>query len=165
MNDTQIKTDSKNKEKASLRGEAPQEHFTKSKKNKKVNPETVAARKLLISMSQEAQDMMELADSGVELEGFEDCEKVNDYLLVMHQQVTGCKIFKTFGEWKKAGYKVKKGSKAYRVWGSPLKAKKQGEDQQVEAEDKKDAEKTFKYWPMCCLFNENQVEQIHSNEH
>ena len=32
MNNTQVKNDSQNKEKASLRGEAPQEHKVKSKK-------------------------------------------------------------------------------------------------------------------------------------
>lgn len=165
MNNTQVKNDSQNKEKASLRGETQKVHGVKSEKAKKVNPETAAARKLLIAMSQEAQDMMEMVENGMELEGFEGCEKVNDFLLVMHQQATGCEQFKTFHEWKKAGYKVKKGSKSYRVWGSPLKAKKPGEEQQqvepaAEADGKNDAEKTFKFWPMCSLFTENQVEPI-----
>jgi hypothetical protein len=170
MNNTQVKNDSQNKAKSkeSLRGEAPQKHGVKSKKIKKVNPETAAARQALIAMSQEAQDMMEMAENGMELEGFEDCEKVNDFLLVMHQQATGCEHFKTFHDWKKAGYKVKKGSKSYRVWGSPLKAKKPGEEQQAEpapeAEGKSDAAKTFKFWPMCSLFTENQVEPIEGGE-
>ena len=164
MNNTQVTNDSQNKEKTSLRGEAPQEHGVKSKKARKVNPETVEARKLLIAMSQKVQGMMEMAENGLELEGFEECEKVNDYLLVMHRQVSGCETFKTFAEWKKSGYKVKKGSKSYRVWGSPVKNKEQGEEQQAEpapkGEGKKDAEKAYKFWPMCCLFNENQVEPI-----
>lgn len=162
MYNTQTQNDSQNKVKASLRGEAPQEHGVKSKKQKKVNPETVAARKLLIAMSQEAQDIIE---SGLDVEGFEGCEKVNDFLLVMHQQATGCETFKTFHDWKKAGYKVKKGSKSYRVWGSPLKAKKQGEEQPApEVEGESDVEKTFKFWPMCSLFTENQVEPIEGCE-
>ncbi|MCU7879296.1 MAG: YdaF family protein [Candidatus Thiodiazotropha sp. (ex Lucinoma aequizonata)] len=141
-------------------------HVVKNKKTKKVNPETVAARQALIAMSQEAQDMMEMAENGMELDGFEGCEKVNDFLLVMHQQASGCEQFKTFHDWKKAGYKVKKGSKSYRVWGSPLKAKKQGEEQPAEpaAEGKSDAEKTFKFWPMRSLFTENQVEPIDGDD-
>jgi len=165
MNNTQVKNDSQNKSnsKPSLRGEAQKVHVGKTKK---VNPETVAARQALIAMSQEAQDMMEMAENGMELAGFEGCEKVNDFLLVMHQQATGCEQFKTFHDWKKAGYKVKKGSKSFRVWGSPLKAKKQGEEQQAEpaTESKTDAEKTFRFWPMCSLFTENQVEPIEGGE-
>ncbi len=162
MNNTQVKDDSQNKEKASLRGEAPQEHGVKGKRTKKVNPATVAARKALIAMSQEAQDMMEMVENGMELEGFEGCEKVNDFLLVMHKQASGCKMFKTFHDWKKAGYKVKKGSKSFRVWGSPLKAKKSDGEQQTapKTEGESNAEDTFKFWPMCSLFNENQVEPI-----
>jgi hypothetical protein len=159
MYNTQTQNDSQNKVKASLRGEAPQVHGVKSKKQKKVNPETVAARQLLIAMSQEAQDFIE---SGLEVEGFEECEKVNDYLLVMHQQATGCETFKTFHEWKKAGYSVKRDMKAFRIWGSPVKAKKA--EAQAQAESDTDAENTFKYWPMCCLFNESQVERIEGNE-
>ena len=170
MNNTQVKNDDQNKSnsKESLRGEAPQEQGVKGKKTKKINPETLAARQALIAMSQEAQDMMEMAEGGMELEGFEGCEKVNDFLLVMHQKATGCETFKTFHDWKKAGYKVKKGSKSYRVWGSPLKAKKQGEEQQAapaaEVKGKSDAEKTFKFWPMCSLFNDSQVEPVEGGE-
>ena len=162
MNNTQVTNDSQNKlnSKSSLRGEAPQKHSVKNKKTKRVNPEMAAARKALIAMSQEAQDMMVIAENGMELEGFEGCERVNDFLLVMHQKSTGCEQFKTFHDWKKAGYKVKKGEKSFRVWGSPLKAKKQGEEQQPVVEEKKDIEDTFKFWPMCSLFNENQVEPI-----
>lgn len=162
MNNALAKNDSTEKANDSLRGEAPQKHDVK-KKTKKINPETVAARQALIAMSQEAQAIMEM---GAEVEGFEECEKVNDFLLVMHQQATGCEHFKTFHDWKKEGYKVKKGSKSFRVWGSPLKAKKQGEEQQLEAvqEAESDAEKTFKFWPMCSLFNESQVEPIQGDE-
>lgn len=165
MNNALAKNDSTEKANDSLRGEAPQKHDVK-KKTKKINPETVAARQALIAMSQEAQDMMEMAADGMELEGFDGCEKVNDFLLVMHQQATGCEHFKTFHDWKKEGYKVKKWSKSFRVWGSPLKAKKQGEEQQPEAvqEAESDAEKTFKFWPMCSLFNESQVEPIQGDE-
>lgn len=57
---------------------------------------------------------------------------------------------------------IEAGSKSYRVWGSPLKAKKTGEGEQAapESDNKTDAEKTFKFWPMCSLFNESQVELL-----
>ena len=163
MNNIQVKNDrqKKSNSKESLRGETPQKHGIKRKKTRKINPETVAARKILIAMSQKAQDMMEMPGNDIHFEG---CKKINDYLLVMHKKDTGCEQFKTFYDWKKEGYKIKKGAKSKRVWGSPLKAKKQGEEKQAkgvpETESKSDVEKTFKFWPMCSLFSENQVELI-----
>ncbi len=50
MNDPQVKDDSRNNEKASLRGETPQEHGVKGKRTKNVTPATVAAKKALNPM-------------------------------------------------------------------------------------------------------------------
>lgn len=170
MNNTQVKSDSQNKSKSkeSLRGETHQKHVFKGKKERKINPQTVAARQALIDMSQEAQNIMLTDVSARELAGFVRCFKVNDYLLIMHKKATGCSTFETFHDWKKAGYSVKKGAKSCRVWGSPLKARKQGEEQQAEAapetEGKNESGEIFKFWPMCNLFNENQVESIEGGE-
>jgi hypothetical protein len=162
MNNSHIKNNRHNNSTStdSLRGEAPQKHGVKRKKSRKQNPEAAAARKALIAMSQTAQDMI---DSGMITEEFEGCIKVNDFLMVMHQKASGCQDFRTFHNWKKAGFKVKKGAKSYRVWGSPLDAKKQ-EAQQAAADgnSSSDAVDTFKYWPMCSLFNESQVEPLDS---
>ncbi|MBL4781815.1 MAG: DUF3560 domain-containing protein [Porticoccaceae bacterium] len=158
----------KSKQKDTITEEAPAKHGGGRRKTTKQNPATLAARKTLIAMSQEAKDMMEMATDGMQLDGFESCEKINDFLVVMHQKATGCDQFRTFHDWKKAGYKVKKGSKSYRVWGSPLKAKIQREEQQSkaapESDGKSDTGKSFKFWPMCSLFTENQVERIKGGE-
>ena len=163
MNHTQVKNGNQKKATASLRGEAPQEHGSREQKKKRTNPKTEAARNALIEMSKKAQDMMRMAKLGIRLDGFEHCRKVNDYLLVIHQKSSGCNTFKTFIEWKSEGYKVKKGEKAYRIWGSPLKAKQNVGQSEEGANDGNDEQKTvyqYKYWPMCCLFNENQVEPM-----
>lgn len=77
--------------------------------------------------------------------------------LVFHYEIqTGCKDFRTFHEWKEAGYKVKKGAESFRIWGSPIKAtSKTGQGEGEEGTQDK-----YKYWPMCCLFNESQVDPL-----
>ena len=57
--------------------------------------------------------------------------------------------FRTFWEWKDAGYSIKKGVTAFKVWGRPKKAQKQ---------EPKDANDEFKYWPICYLFSNAQVQ-------
>jgi hypothetical protein len=79
---------------------------------------------------------------------------VNQGLIFHYEIKTGCKDFRTFHQWKEAGYKVKKGAESFRVWGSPIKATSKTE--LVEGDEP--AEDKYKYWPMCCLFNESQVE-------
>jgi len=81
---------------------------------------------------------------------------VNEGLLFIYCEQTNCKSFRTFYQWKQDGYKVKKGSKGFAIWGSPknLGDKKDNE----EGKDKEKDE--FKYYPLCYLFNESQVEKI-----
>lgn len=58
--------------------------------------------------------------------------------------------FKTYKQWKEEGKQVKKGSKSFVIWGKPKKAQ----------EEKPDSEETdkYKYWPMCYLFSNLQLE-------
>ena len=148
---TEIQTQQNQVQVTASGGEASKKQFPKNK-----NPKTVAAKEKLIEMSQAAQDIL---DGGVCPVEFMQCEKINDVLLVMHQLETGCKVFKTFNAWREEGYKVIKGSSSYRVWGSPLKAKKDDKTAPV-VSGESETEKTFKFWPMCSLFNESQVEKI-----
>lgn len=120
-------------------------------KQKKVNPKTAAAKSALIALSQAMQENQKVIEA---MTG--DCPSVNELLIEHYKTESNCKTFKTFHQWKAEGYKVKKGEKAYRVWGSPLKAKKAAEDN----EQQKDEEKKYKFWPMCSLFNESQVEPL-----
>ncbi len=60
--------------------------------------------------------------------------------------------FKTFNQWKNEGMKVKKGSRGFMVWGKPKKNQKEESDNEETDE--------YKYWPMCYLFSNLQVEKM-----
>ncbi len=57
--------------------------------------------------------------------------------------------FNTFHQWKDKGLSVKKGSKAFLVWGSPRQVPVPGAEEDDE----------MKFWPICYLFSANQVER------
>lgn len=57
-------------------------------------------------------------------------------------------IFKTLKEWRKEGYKVLKGSKAFILWAKPL-AKKE--------EEKEDEENEGDFYPIAHVFSNAQV--------
>lgn len=67
--------------------------------------------------------------------------------------------FKTFNEWKKEGATVKKGSKAYIIWGQPLKKQKDEQPEQQKSDEKKPMKDDF--YPLCYLFSN---EQVHFNK-
>lgn len=58
--------------------------------------------------------------------------------------------FKTFNQWRSMGYKIKKGSKAFTVWGKPTQG------QRV----KNDEADVYDWFPICFLFSDKQVELI-----
>lgn len=59
--------------------------------------------------------------------------------------------FKTFSQWVKDGYQVKKGSKAFLVWARPNQKQKPEEEATPENED------GTKFFPLCYLFSNAQV--------
>lgn len=63
------------------------------------------------------------------------------------------KYFKTFNQWKADGYFVKKGEKAFVVWGRP----KEKQDAEKGKEDSENQESTF--FPLAFLFSNAQVEE------
>jgi len=111
--------------------------------NKKLT-KTQLARKQLMELSCLAKQFIK--------NGHEDLT-VNEALLMMYSEGTEAAEFKTFKQWKEAGYSVIKGQIAYRIWGKPLKASKQ-------QPDNPDEQKEYKLWPMCCLFSNLQVEPL-----
>lgn len=65
--------------------------------------------------------------------------------------------FRKFKQWKKDGFSILKGSKAFPVWGQPAKAEKK----KAEGEDEKDE---YEFWPICYLFSNAQVEKRKSRQ-
>lgn len=128
---------------------------------KKVNPATAAARSELIAISELARMVL---DGDIQPDWMDDMALedmpvgINEVLLIMHRMETGCSQFQTFKQWQEQGYKVKKGSKAFRVWGSPIRASKGAEPEADKKTDTEGDDQKYKFWPMCCLFNESQIE-------
>jgi len=125
---------------------------------KKFNKKTEAARAELSAKSRQAKEirelMIEMAKTPEQaLEA--SLLTINNILIMNYTKETGCTEFKTFHDWKKAGFKVKKGSTAFRIWGKPIKANKPDQEE-VDPEEKDQ----FKMFPMCCLFSESQVEPL-----
>ncbi len=60
----------------------------------------------------------------------------------------------TFKMWKEKGYKVVKGSKSFKFWSKPIKAKKK------EAEGEETKETKYKFFNVAHIFTSEQVEKI-----
>lgn len=95
------------------------------------------------------KEMSKTAKSIIELSG--DERRVNEVLIEMftteeHQE------FNNFWEWKKLGFKVKKGSKAFFVWSK----KRKGIDKTEGDGD----DKEFSFFSLAYLFSNAQVEPI-----
>lgn len=77
-------------------------------------------------------------------------DSVNEGLKEIYQETNPeIEEFKTFWQWKEEGATVRKGEKAFLIWGQPRKAS-QVPDGATEPEE-------FKYWPLCYLFANTQV--------
>ncbi len=61
------------------------------------------------------------------------------------------RTFKTFHEWRKEGWKVVKGSKAFLCWGRKRKVKID--------KSENDELKEYAFFPLCYLFSNNQVQK------
>ena len=159
MNNTHSHNNRTVTEKPSLRGEAPQEQGINkpTKKKKRVlstakRAKARAKRMALVAASAEAKTAIQfiVAKGGKEL-------SVNEYLMVIHRTESGCKDFRTFTQWKQAGFRVLKGSTSYDIWGTPRQTKA------ADAVDEKgDTEEGREYslFPVCSLFGAHQVERI-----
>lgn len=135
----------------------PEAHQRANKK--KTNPE----KQELIELShyfKEVKKMRAAKAKTLEEELYWASVGVNELIMNHYQQKTGAKDFRTFKQWKEAGFSVKKGEKSFRVWSAPLKGKNETELVDANTKEPKTVESNFQFWGMCCLFNEFQVEKI-----
>lgn len=139
--------------------ELPQKQMVKSKKTYTKSKKSVQARQELRERSQEAkairQGMIAKAETAAEQLNAA-ATTLNFIITGMYQAETGCKEFKTFKDWKEAGYKVKKGVSGFPVWGTPKQITKKLETEEGEELHSDPQE----FWPLCYLFNESQVEKM-----
>ena len=76
---------------------------------------------------------------------------VNEILIGMYTDAEN-KEFHTLHQWSAKGFKVKKGSKSFLVWGKPK------DHQKAEADQAPTDEDDDKFFPLCYLFSNAQVE-------
>lgn len=68
----------------------------------------------------------------------------------------GHKELKTFNEWKKEGYYIRKGEKAILLWGKPKPSRLSKEIAKMEGKPEEEAENDF--YPLAYLYSNKQVE-------
>lgn len=77
-----------------------------------------------------------------------EIESVNEGIVNHYKEEFGFETLKTFNQWKNDGMFVKKGSKAFAVWGSP---------QNIPHPDPDSEKDEMEYFPLCYLFSNQQV--------
>lgn len=89
-----------------------------------------------------------------------DPDNVNELLKGYYATTYGTTDLRTFEEWKKAGYTVKKGQTSFMIWATP-KATKSERERVAEAKAKgEQATEREDYFPVCHLFDIKQVHTI-----
>ena len=84
---------------------------------------------------------------------------INYYLLNFVYKTEGITDFKKFNEWKEVGSSVKKGEKAFPIWGQPIGAQKEDEAQS-KGEIYVASEEENRHFPICYVFSNLQVRPI-----
>jgi len=75
---------------------------------------------------------------------------LNSYIIENFYQDSENVVFNTFNQWQQNGYQVKKGAKAFVLWGRPLEIQKAEKQQEPQEGDEQ-------FFPLCHLFSNAQV--------
>jgi hypothetical protein len=102
-------------------------------------------KKALIALSKLAKEIQEMED---------EPRNINSILIDDFYQKGEHQDFKTFQEWIKQGQRVKRGEKAFLVWGR----KRKSNQDQTTTEPQSKEEKEFSFYPLCYLFSNAQVQ-------
>lgn len=82
---------------------------------------------------------------------------INDIIIEQFYTKDGHTEFALFNDWRQRGYKIKKGSKAFVIWGKKRKAQKAAEEPEKDPDE-------FKFFPLAYLFSNKQVEPLKQKE-
>ncbi len=106
-----------------------------------------------IETKEKRQQLSELSTTVKPLVTSGQFDNVNEAVIETFYRKEGNTEFNTYKQWKEKGFQVRKGEKAYFVWAKPLAA--------LQAEQGKETdEDSRKYFPLCFLFSNRQVEPI-----
>jgi len=113
----------------------------KNTEKKDVNPKRLELRKLSVR----AKAMRELDPE------LGECT-INEIIINRFYSKNGNSEFHSYRAWRELGHQVKRGEKAFVIWGRKRKAEK--------TEVKKGESEEFKFYPLAFLFSNKQVEKI-----
>jgi len=165
MNITQTKNEAaiEVNQNQSLRGEAPQVHVGKAKRKYKPSEKTKQARAALMTLSRKAGEYrkQKIAKAKSNIEALAAASMTINSIVLSYYQADnqGATEWNTFKQWKEQGYSVKKGEKAFYIWGAPRRINKKDEHKQEGEISADDLESKAEFWPLCALFNNLQVEK------
>ncbi|MPL77626.1 hypothetical protein SDC9_23483 [bioreactor metagenome] len=134
-----------------------------NKDTKEPNP-TRLKRIILSKLSRQAEDLREklvkeATEAGQTSKALYWAGRTINFMLLHHIYDTeGAKEFKTFMQWKEEGATVKKGAKAFIIWGQPLGTREQDQEKGISPEDFESL-----FFPLCYLFSDKQVRKASEN--
>lgn len=117
-----------------------------TKENQEVKRPIDIARENLKLLSLEVKDLVE---DGTFF-------SINDAIVESLYKDDTHREFKSFRQWKKEGYHVNKGEKAFLLWAKPKQIQKPIEDGKAE----EDIDEMLKFFPIAYLFSNAQVSKI-----
>jgi len=141
---------------------------TENSVSKTINPETAEKKEIsnrqaqferLVMASRQAREIQEQLigeASSEEAALFYETRPLNYFILNFVFKTEGITNFRKFGEWKQAGATVKKGEKAFPIWGQPI-GKQKEEEAQSKGENYRASEEENTRFPMCYVFSNLQV--------
>lgn len=115
-----------------------------------MNQNILEKRKVLRTLSHAVQEMAE--GEGLSPEEF----KVNDLLIMFVYNPENEFTFNSFAGWKREGYTIKKGSKAFILWGQPINRTRTNQDGKLTEPDDED-ENEPPFFPLAYVFRSDQV--------
>ncbi len=137
---------------------------TQELKQKHTTPRPIeVARDTLKTLSEEVKDLVE----------DETFPTINEAIMETLYKQGNHKTFNTYIGWQKRGKKVKKGEKAFLLWGRPKDqhGNPVTDNNEEHSQEEKDSETTqdptkenFKFFPVVYLFRNEQVENIVAEE-
>lgn len=117
------------------------------------NSKIKETRKMLSALSKQAKEIKNA-------KGLSD-STINEILLDFIYDTQGATQFNTFHQWKRLGYTILKGAKAFVIWGQPTKGVMR---KQAENENKNEGEDEYEFFPLCYLFSDKQVFKSDENK-
>ena len=108
------------------------------------------------SVSNIKQKRMEIKSISITLKELKEngsIQTINEGLKEIYKQ-QGNDELRTFDQWKKAGFQIKKGAKALYLWGR----------QTAKTVTENGEEKEITYFPLVAVFSENQVYNSFNNK-